>query len=338
LEGLEAAHDARDPDGRLLGVVHRDVSPHNVLVDVQGRVRLLDFGVAKAGGRVQTTRDGRLKGKLAYMAPEQARGRGVSPATDVYAVGVVLWEMLTGRRLFAADGEAALLEQVLVGCIDPPSRYVPELSVALDAAVRRALATQPGRRFASAREMADALRATLEGAAPCNDRVARWVEDVAGTALRERAGRMERARQRGLAEARARRVWKGGMMAAGCAAALAAAVAFAKRPAASEPGRAEQQVTSEPTPVVETRVVSAGADGDEFIELDELGTLTVDAPDAPDVGGAPAALGRRTASLSPKAAAALRRHGRADSEANCSPPYTRDSLGRKLYKNECLGR
>ena len=102
LHGLHAAHEARDERGEPLGIVHRDVSPQNVLVGVDGVARVLDFGIAKAAGRIQTTRDGQLKGKLAYMSPEQLRGE-VTRTTDVYAAGVVLWEALTGRQLFVGE-------------------------------------------------------------------------------------------------------------------------------------------------------------------------------------------------------------------------------------------
>ena len=108
LHGLHAAHEATNEQGEPLGIVHRDVSPQNILVGADGVARVLDFGVAKAAGRVQTTREGQLKGKLAYMAPEQTRGM-VSRATDVYAAAVVLWETLTGRRLFSGENEAEML-------------------------------------------------------------------------------------------------------------------------------------------------------------------------------------------------------------------------------------
>src|SRR4029077_8571100 len=98
LHGLPAAHEARDEKGAPLGIVHRDVSPQNVLVGVDGVPRVLDFGVAKAAGRTQTTREGQVKGKLAYMAPEQIMGRQVTRATDVFAASVVLWEALTAQR------------------------------------------------------------------------------------------------------------------------------------------------------------------------------------------------------------------------------------------------
>src|SRR5277367_6228356 len=103
LHGLHAAHEAKNEQGEPLGIVHRDVSPQNILVGTDGVPRVLDFGVAKAVGRLQTTREGQSKGKLSYMAPEQLHGAGVTRQTDVYAAAVVTWEALTGKRLFQED-------------------------------------------------------------------------------------------------------------------------------------------------------------------------------------------------------------------------------------------
>ncbi|MGH7294995.1 MAG: serine/threonine-protein kinase, partial [Polyangiaceae bacterium] len=122
LHGLHAAHEATDEQGNPLGIVHRDVSPQNILVGTDGLARLLDFGVAKAAGRIQTTREGQIKGKIAYMAPEQLRSEPVTRRTDVYAAAVVLWETLTCRRLFRADNEGAIVTSILQSEIEPPSR------------------------------------------------------------------------------------------------------------------------------------------------------------------------------------------------------------------------
>ena len=187
LHGLHAAHEAKNDHGEPLEVVHRDVSPHNVLVGVDGVSRVLDFGVAKAAGRLQTTREGQLKGKLAYMAPEQLRGK-VSRQTDVYAASVVLWEALTGRRLFHADNEAHLFGLVLDGCHEPPSRHVPGLSPLLDAVTMRGLEVDPARRFPTAREMACALEDALPGAAA--SKIGEWVERAAKETLDRRSARI----------------------------------------------------------------------------------------------------------------------------------------------------
>jgi formylglycine-generating enzyme required for sulfatase activity/serine/threonine protein kinase len=162
LHGLHEAHEARSETGEALGIVHRDVSPHNILVGVDGVARVLDFGVAKASERIQTTLDGQLKGKLSYMAPEQVANRAVDRRVDIYAAGVVLWETLTGRKLFDAESEGAVVTQILLEVVRPPSSVNPSVPPALDAIVMRALSRDPSERFATARDMALAL----EGAAP----------------------------------------------------------------------------------------------------------------------------------------------------------------------------
>ncbi len=158
--GLHAAHEVTSEDGEKLGIVHRDVSPHNVLLARQGYVKLIDFGIAAAGrGRSAT---GSLRGKIAYMSPEQASGDTVDHRTDIYALGVVLWEMLTGRRLFDAPNDAALLELVRAAKPAGPREIDPELPSALDEVVRLALAPAPERRPPSAK----ALRSMLMDAVP----------------------------------------------------------------------------------------------------------------------------------------------------------------------------
>jgi serine/threonine-protein kinase len=187
LEGLHAAHEATNDRGEPLGLVHRDVSPHNILVGTDGIARVLDFGVAKASGRLQTTRDGQLKGKISYMAPEQVHGV-VDRTTDVYASAVVLWEALTGRRLFFAENEARTLANVLYPKVDPPSRYVRGVSAALDAVVLKALSTNPADRYSTARDMARALQLTVPPAPAFA--VGDWVESTAGTTIQSRASRV----------------------------------------------------------------------------------------------------------------------------------------------------
>ncbi|HEY1692949.1 MAG TPA: serine/threonine-protein kinase [Polyangiaceae bacterium] len=188
LHGLDAAHEAKDEAGARLDIVHRDVSPQNILVGTDGVARLLDFGVAKAAGRLQTTRDGQLKGKLAYMAPEQIRGTAVTRRTDVYAAAVVLWEALTGERLFKGENEANVMARVLNEVVPPPSSVVPSLPRALDPIVLRALQREPGERYATAREMAHDLAAAVGTASP--PEIGDWVERVAARELQDRAGRL----------------------------------------------------------------------------------------------------------------------------------------------------
>ena len=121
LEGLHAAHEAKDERGEPLSIVHRDVSPQNILIGGDGVARVFDFGVAKAAGRMQTTQDGSLRGKVAYMAPEQLSNVEVDRRTDVWAAGVVIWEMLANARLFASDSAAGLVRMVLTKEVPPPS-------------------------------------------------------------------------------------------------------------------------------------------------------------------------------------------------------------------------
>jgi eukaryotic-like serine/threonine-protein kinase len=183
LNGLQAAHDATGDAGAPLDIVHRDVSPQNVLIDHDGVPRVLDFGVAKAAGRLHTTRDGRIKGKLAYMAPEQVNSQPVTRRADVYAAAIVMWELVTGKRLFQGQCEADLLRLVLCPQVTPPSSEVPELPKAVDAIVLRGLAVEPEKRFASAREMADAIEATVGSAN--TTQIRDWVRKAAASALRE---------------------------------------------------------------------------------------------------------------------------------------------------------
>jgi serine/threonine protein kinase len=184
LQGLHAAHHVKDEKGRPLELVHRDVSPQNVLVGTDGVARLLDFGVAKAVGRLQTTTAGQLKGKLAYMAPEQVKGN-VSAQSDVYAASAVLWEMLTCKRLFHNTEWTNIAETILERKVLPPSTYAPEVPEELDAIVLRGLEKDPSRRFKSAREMAFAIQECMDIASPLE--IGDWVERTGGAVLAERA-------------------------------------------------------------------------------------------------------------------------------------------------------
>jgi serine/threonine-protein kinase len=161
LDGLGYAHDLRGYDGTSLGVVHRDVSPQNIFVTYAGVVKLLDFGIAKAESNVVETRTGVVKGKYAYIAPEQALAAPVDRRADLWSMGVVLWEMLTSRRLFKSVNELATLNETLRGEIHAPSRYNPQIPPELDAVVLRALERDVERRYRTATEFKDALEAWL---------------------------------------------------------------------------------------------------------------------------------------------------------------------------------
>ena len=156
LGGLGAAHDLRDDSGKPLNIVHRDVSPHNILVGKDGIARLTDFGVAKAEDRLTHTRDGQVKGKLAYMAPEQASSGATDSRSDLFSMGIILWECITGRRLFRADNTAATLTKLLHEEIAAPSAVDPGLAP-LDGVLRKALDRDPSVRFQTAEEFVEAL-------------------------------------------------------------------------------------------------------------------------------------------------------------------------------------
>jgi eukaryotic-like serine/threonine-protein kinase len=185
LHGLHAAHDAKGERGELLEIVHRDVSPQNILVGVDGVARVLDFGVAKAAGRVQMTRKGDIKGKIAYMPPEQLNGETVTRQTDVYAAAVVTWEMLTGKRAFTGKHEGAVVSAILAEPLSPPSKVAPHVPPAFDDVVMRGLHRNPARRQATAKELALDLE-RCSGIVSMSD-VGAWVEVSAQADLARRA-------------------------------------------------------------------------------------------------------------------------------------------------------
>ncbi len=188
LSGLCAVHEATDEKGRLLGLVHRDISPPNVVVGADGYSRILDFGIAKALEHIEESMPNRLKGKIGYMAPEQIRGEGASQRSDVFAAGVILWELLATRRLFASSVESDRMKQIVSGNYPRLGRFRPGLARPLERVVTRALAVDPGERFANSREFADALEQAAARASA--RRVAQWVKDLAAQTLLHRARMM----------------------------------------------------------------------------------------------------------------------------------------------------
>jgi serine/threonine protein kinase len=174
---LDYAHRKRDFEDREMGLVHRDVSPQNVLLSLEGDVKLCDFGIAKAVSKAGQTQMGALKGKLQYMSPEQAWGRAVDARSDLFSLGSVLYEMLTGERLFTGDTEISVLESVRQGQIRSTRQSDPSIPVEVDEIVARALAYDPQARFASAGEMKQKIESVLHslGLSPDPTDLAAWV-------------------------------------------------------------------------------------------------------------------------------------------------------------------
>lgn len=344
LDGLHAAHEARDEHDEPLEIVHRDVSPQNVIVGSDGAARVLDFGIAKATSRVQSTRDGEVKGKFPYMAPEQITRQKVDRRADVFATAVVLWEALTGRRLFHADNPAAIVARVMNDEIAEPSTLVDGLSPAIDDVVMKGLARDKDARYRTASDFARALEKALPPAR--RSEVSAWVLGTAHDVLTERARRVaaiERgsASQRTLSPtpemlttpggpsavpvtlpepdetgagrgARQRRAWFGYAGGFGLLASALIIVALRHAPANAA------AVASPPIPPVEPLPVAS-------------------APELPEV--APAASGAPEVIVAPVVSATRstwRRPPGARPQNGCDPPYTFNDAGVKRWKRACL--
>ncbi|MFT3774388.1 MAG: protein kinase [Minicystis sp.] len=187
LAGLHAAHQLTDGDGHYLGLVHRDCTPQNILVGIDGSARITDFGVARAASRLAITRPQQVKGKVAYLSPEQAHALELDRRSDIFTMGIVLWEALAGRPLFQGETEAATLSRLLSGQIPELRAYVPGVPDALDEVCRRALALDRNRRFRTSAEMAEALERAASadgfGGVASPRELGRFVESVMGAEI-----------------------------------------------------------------------------------------------------------------------------------------------------------
>jgi eukaryotic-like serine/threonine-protein kinase len=188
LAGLHAAHELRDETGRPLGIIHRDVSPHNVLIGCDGRARLTDFGIAKAEDRLQVTRTNEVKGKLAYLAPERVDKRRIcTKQSDVFSMAVVLWECLAGRRLFRGDEAVDTLQEVMHAPIPRLRQLGAQIPPSLDDVLARGLSRDLSVRFASAQDFADAIvRGAGRGNLGTPRDVARTIEAIFGLRMAKR--------------------------------------------------------------------------------------------------------------------------------------------------------
>jgi len=194
LAGLGAAHSLVGERGEPINLVHRDVSPHNIMVGKDGVTRLTDFGVAKAEVRLSSTREGQFKGKLSYMAPEHASSGEADQRSDLFSMGIVLWECLTGRRLFRGENNAATLTKILNDPVPPVSEIDPELEP-FDSVVQKALSRPPEGRFQSADDFIEALEEAARrfGGVGSSRQVAGVVKSLVGDKLKEEAGRIRTA-------------------------------------------------------------------------------------------------------------------------------------------------
>lgn len=346
LHGLHAAHEATDDAGQGLGIVHRDVSPQNVLVGGDGVARVIDFGVAKAVGRMQTTREGVLKGKLPYMPPEQLGGKEMDRRCDVYAASVVLWEMLTGTRLFASGDDGATYGRIMRGASVAPSQAAQGVTADLDAIVMRGLAVEPDARFQTAREMAKAIEGATATATAIE--VGEWVESIASALLSQREESIRRvvsgsvSQVEAIGEARATEVATGGTMSlheerkGAPGRALVAVAALGVCAAAGIGGAwwtwahgtaAAPVVTGVAASESATEVGSASASASAAESAAASGPASAEEAAATGVASASAATphrGRRAAPVAPVTA------------PRCRPPYYFDPDGTKHYKPECI--
>lgn len=187
-EGLHAAHELTGKNGERLNLVHRDVTPHNLFVTYDGTTKVVDFGIAKFSSRMASTRAGTLKGKLAYMSPEQVHGEQIDRRTDIFALGVVLWELTTGQRLFRMESDLDTLAKVQECNVTRPSTLVRGYPIDLEKIVMKALSKNRGERFKTAREFSRALQGLLmrRGLFIASDEVAGYIQSIFSERIQKR--------------------------------------------------------------------------------------------------------------------------------------------------------
>ncbi len=192
LGGLHAAHELLDDNGDFLNLVHRDVSPQNILLGVDGVSRITDFGIAKASSRLTMTRDGQLKGKISYMAPEQTKRVEIDRRVDLFAMGIVAWEVLAGKRLFSGESDVEVLNQLLFEPIPRLKDHAPSVPSGMEQVVMRALDRDPQQRWSTAHEFADGIeRAMKPLGGPANHRtVATYIQKISGERIAREKGRI----------------------------------------------------------------------------------------------------------------------------------------------------
>jgi eukaryotic-like serine/threonine-protein kinase len=188
-EGLSYAHEARDGRGQTLNIVHRDMSPPNVLITRYGEVKIVDFGLAKANSQLERSEPGIIKGKFGYLSPEAAFGQVVDARTDVFAVGIIFWEMLAGRRLFLGESDLETVRQVQAAVVPPIRQFNPKCSEAVERVLAKALARDPAHRYRTARALGRDLNALMfqSGRAVSSFDIAQMVEGLCADRERQRS-------------------------------------------------------------------------------------------------------------------------------------------------------
>jgi hypothetical protein len=348
LRGLHAAHEAVDARGQLLGLVHRDISPQNILISDRGVAKVADFGIAKAAGRILQTQEGELKGKLAYMAPEQLCAGHVDCRADVYSAAIVIWEMLTGRSLFLDENGEVVVARLIDHKPEAPSKVTSTLPQAWDAIVMRGLARDARERFGTADEMARAIETSVPLATPAE--VAEWVALNAADVLAQRRAMCAMVEapdgvERTLTDFGDASFHAGGVAARapgdrrGRATLLAGAAALALVALGVTTVRArvgEGTVAAAQAAPVESWEHAPAAPHANVLQIDPA-ALDAAAAQAPALPQAALAASEPAALPKPVAArASARRTVTANAAPKCSPPYDLDARGVKHYKAECL--
>jgi eukaryotic-like serine/threonine-protein kinase len=299
-EGLDYAHNKRDQAGREMGLVHRDVSPQNVLVSFEGEVKIIDFGIAKAAGKVGKTQAGILKGKFGYMSPEQVRGLPIDRRSDIFSTGIVLYELLTNERLFVGESDFSTLEKVRNVEILPPSTYNRKIPDELERIVLKALAKDVEDRYQNSIDLHDELQAFVYTAGEFYSRkdLAAWMKKTFAKEIEEETAKLEQYRQLAPPEMRtpgvrtsgqqpavappARRTQQGvpvppppgGAVAAPRRPSAAAAAAGAPPP----PPRASGAKAAASPPKSKPQAAVKGAEGDLAWDDEEIETQIYDTP------------------------------------------------------------
>ncbi|HVY30706.1 MAG TPA: serine/threonine-protein kinase [Polyangiaceae bacterium] len=361
LHGLHAAHEVTDEAGQPLGVVHRDISPQNLMVGVDGVTRIADFGIAKAAGRSYETRDGTIKGKLAYMAPEQIERGELTRATDIFAISIVLWELITGRQLFDGKSDAEVMHRVLTYEIPKPSALVDGIPAEYEQVLEKGLSRDPSQRFSTAREMALALEA-ISTPMRASD-IGAWVERIASDTLRRRShliSKLERSSPTedaafaptrpvtptpsttpespnntavnvSLAAGSARRgsSWLPLVALAALVLGVVCALLWMPRGASLTPAAASGAIPN----VGMSTVASSGQTPSATSASAERQPAAAGSGPAP---AAPSAAASSGGAGSPSGKSGAVRRGKPKASVSCNPPYTVDASGRHLFKLECM--